>query len=169
MGVSKKLIIQGKIWLLGSNVSTDMIVPSRVLTTSDENELIAATLENQFPHFADHVSPGDFIVAGSNFGCGSSREEAVFVLKKLKLGGIIASSFARIFYRNAINLGFPVISFKNSKQIGIQGEDIQVNLETATIQNLNKKIEYDFPPFPTFSQHFIKLGGAIEWLKLNKR
>jgi 3-isopropylmalate/(R)-2-methylmalate dehydratase small subunit len=162
------MIIQGKIWLLGSNVSTDMIVPSRVLTTSDENELIAATLENEIPHFADRVSPGDFIVAGSNFGCGSSREEAVFVFKKLKLGGIIATSFARIFYRNAINLGFPVISVENPKQIGIQGEVIQVNLELATIQNIIQDKKFKFTPFPPFIQNFIKLGGAIEWLKSGK-
>lgn len=157
----------GFLWVLGDEINTDDIVPSHVLTCQDESELVQATLEYKIPRFSCDVSPGDWIVAGKNFGCGSSREEAVYVFKKLKIDGIIAHSFARIFFRNAINLGLPVISMENALQIGEKGDKIKVDLENGSISNLNSIRNFEFTPFPEFIQKIISVGGLLNYLREN--
>lgn len=157
--------IQGKIWILGDNINTDDIVPSHVLTIQENSQIISATLENLIPNFSQLVNPGDWIIAGKNFGCGSSREEAVFVLKELKLGGIIAQSFARIFYRNAINSGFLVISYGKPNEIGTKGDKIKVDLIHSQIINESTKLTFNFSPFPKFLLELLKAGGLLNYNK----
>ncbi len=161
-------IIRGKIWILGDNVNTDDIVPSHVLTCQNKSTLVSATLKEKIPNFSNVVSAGDWIIAGKNFGCGSSREEAVFVLKELMIGGIIAQSFARIFFRNAINLGLPVITIANSYDIGNQGEEISVDIEASTVKNLNSSFTATFSPFPPFLLRIFQAGGLISYLQTSK-
>ncbi|MHA1795591.1 MAG: LeuD/DmdB family oxidoreductase small subunit [Promethearchaeota archaeon] len=157
--------IQGRMWRLGNNIDTDLIVPSHVLTAADQNTLLQATLESIFPNFTSEVRLGDIIVAGTNFGCGSSREEAVFVLKELGIRAIIAESFARIFFRNAINLGLPAIKMENSSILGQHLEIIRVNLSKGTVKNLKSEKKFQFAPFPSFLLQFIIKGGAIPQIK----
>ncbi|MHA1674450.1 MAG: LeuD/DmdB family oxidoreductase small subunit [Promethearchaeota archaeon] len=159
--------IKGRIWVLGDAIDTDLIVPSRVLTEQDPTKLIAATLENVIPSFADKVQPGDIIIAGTNFGCGSSREEAVFVLKELGVQAIIASSFARIFFRNAINLGLPPIKVADAPSLGIQGDVLEILWQEGIIHNHTQNIQRNFPPFPPFLQNYVISGGALNLLRQN--
>ncbi len=162
--------ISGRIWVLGDNIDTDLIVPSRVLTDSDPAELLSATLENLIPEFALNVKEGDILVAGRNFGCGSSREEAVFVLKELGVAAIVAKSFARIFFRNCINLGLPAIepqrpNFKVT-DIGDQGDIIEINFQTGQISNPKQKTRaLNFEPFPPFLAEILKAGGILATLQ----
>lgn len=158
-------IISGSLWILGDDINTDDIVPSHVLTCQDESKIINATLEFKLPNFSCDVSPGDWIMAGKNFGCGSSREEAVFVLKELRIGGIIAQSFARIFFRNAINLGLPVITLNDAPNIGDKGDNITVHLTKGIITNLVSKKNYQFEPFPEFIQEILSFGGLLSYLQ----
>jgi 3-isopropylmalate dehydratase small subunit len=155
----------GKLWKVGDNIDTDQIVPSRVLTTDNKKELLQATLELVLPEFSQKVNTGDILVAGKNFGCGSSREEAVYVLKELKVGAVIAKSFARIFYRNSINLGLPAINYSNPHELGNQGDILEINLSSAKI--INKKINktFNFRPFPPYLMQFIEHGGALNLFK----
>ena len=157
--------IKGRIWLLGDSIDTDLIVPSRVLTEQDPTKLLAATLENIIPSFAEQVQQGDIIVAGTNFGCGSSREEAVFVLKELGIQAIIASSFARIFFRNAINLGLPPIKLAEAPSLGTQGDVVEILWQEGTIHNLTQGIQQNFPPFPPFLLNYVRSGGALNLLR----
>ncbi len=159
--------IKGRIWLLGDSIDTDLIVPSRVLTEQDPAKLLAATLENIIPSFAEQVQPGDIIVAGTNFGCGSSREEAVFVLKELGVQAIIASSFARIFFRNAINLGLPPIKVANAPSLGTQGDVVEILWQEGIIHNHTQDIQRNFPPFPPFLLNYVQSGGALNLLRQN--
>jgi 3-isopropylmalate/(R)-2-methylmalate dehydratase small subunit len=162
--------IKGRIWKLGDSVDTDVIVPSRVLTEQDEKKLLAATLENVKPAFTKDVSIGDVIIAGKNFGCGSSREEAVFVLKKLGIRAIIAKSFARIFYRNCINLGLPPILLLEGKpeSLGEEGQTLEIDFEKGTILSQHTKKQHKFLPFPPFVQDILSAGGAIPYINAQK-
>lgn len=163
----------GKIWILGDDIDTDLIVPSRVLTEQDPKKLLDATLEVVIPNFAKLVTPGDIMVAGRNFGCGSSREEAVFVLKSLGIHVVIARSFPRIFYRNMINLGLiPLIVLdlvtdvtRKQSTLGGQGDLIQIDLPSGKIWHHNQSACIQFPPFPTFIQDLLAAGGALAKLK----
>ncbi|MHA1521823.1 MAG: LeuD/DmdB family oxidoreductase small subunit [Promethearchaeota archaeon] len=163
--VSSPPSIRGRIWMLGDGIDTDLIVPSRVLTEQDPAKLLAATLENVIPSFSKQVKPGDIIVAGTNFGCGSSREEAVFVLKELGVQAVIASSFARIFFRNAINLGLSPIKLNNAPSLGAQGDIVEIKWEEGIIHNLTKDIKLNFSPFPPFLLNYVQSGGALNLLK----
>ena len=171
----KATIIKGKIWILGDSINTDQIVPSRVLTEQDPNKLIAATLENEIPEFAQNVKKGDFIVAGKDFGSGSSREEAVFVFKELGLAGIIAESYSRIYFRNCINLGLPpIIAFQEDTripvsptEIGVNGDQIIINFTTGALKNSTTGKTFVFDHFPIFLQKYLDHGGVIEYLKNN--
>ncbi|HMB66004.1 MAG TPA: hypothetical protein VKO42_03935, partial [Patescibacteria group bacterium] len=145
----QKNTIEGKIWVLGDNINTDLIVPSKVLTEQDPRNMVKATLEIPLPEFSEQAEKGDIIVAGSNFGCGSSREEAVYVLKVLGISAIVAKSFSRIYYRNCINLGISPIMYKDpsgtfqqkvkgtANPIGTQGDVIKINRESGEIQNIS--------------------------------
>jgi 3-isopropylmalate/(R)-2-methylmalate dehydratase small subunit len=167
--------ISGRIWVLGDNIDTDLIVPSRVLTVNSRKELLGATLESVIPNFSSRVNQGDIIVGGKNFGCGSSREEAVFVLKELGIAAIIAQSFSRIFFRNCINLGLPAIEpmitstiKPNFSQIGEQGDVIEINFSLGEIINQSHQNEvYKFQPFPPFLKSILESGGIIDHLRIN--
>lgn len=158
-------LIEGRMWLLGDNIDTDLIVPSHVLTAADKKTLLQATLESVLPVFSSQVRLGDVIVGGKNFGSGSSREEAVFVLKELGIRAIIADSFARIFFRNAINLGLPVVTLENASKIGQHLDKIRVNLPDGIIENPKNGNKFHFSPFPSFLMQFIIKGGAIPLIK----
>ncbi|WP_371805764.1 LeuD/DmdB family oxidoreductase small subunit [Candidatus Lokiarchaeum ossiferum] len=167
MKQSNKLILSGKIWKLGDSIDTDLIVPSRVLTEQDSQKLLSATLELVFPDFVKDVQSGDIIVAGRNFGCGSSREEAVFVLKELGISCLIAESFARIFYRNSINLGLPPISFANSHELGNHGDILEIDLNDGKITNITQEKSWNFSAFPEFLREMLDQGGAFGKLQNN--
>ncbi|MHA1766127.1 MAG: LeuD/DmdB family oxidoreductase small subunit [Promethearchaeota archaeon] len=172
MSIQKK-ILKGKAWIVGDSIDTDLIVPSKVLTEQDPEKMLAATLELVIPDFYRKVQKGDFIIAGNNFGCGSSREEAVYVLKQLGIGAIIAFSFARIFYRNSINLGLLPITIKKENEsetlkysdIAKEGDLISIDLKKYYIFNHNTNKKFDIYPFPPFLQEYLNKNGVLSYLK----
>lgn len=157
--------LEGRIWLLGDQIDTDLIVPSHVLTEQDPQKILNATFESIFPNFASQVQPGDILVAGKNFGCGSSREEAVFVLKQLGITAVIAESFARIYFRNCINLGLYPITLAERGPIGAHHDKIHIDFSTGTIENLSTQQKMNFHPYPPFIRHYLEQEGAITQLK----
>jgi len=165
--------LEGRIWIVGDSIDTDLIVPSRVLTEQNPDKMLEATLELVIPDFYKKVKKGDFIIAGKNFGCGSSREEAVYVLKQLGVGGIIAFSFARIFFRNCINLGLlPILINEenislcnNPSDLGNQGDLITIDLKKSTIFNNNSNKEYTFQPFSPFIKKYLDKNGAFSYIE----
>ena len=155
----------GHAWKFGNNIDTDLIIPARYLTTSDPVELAKNAMEDADPEWADKMNPGDFIVAGDNFGCGSSREHAPIALKATGLSAVIARSFARIFYRNAINIGFPILESPEAAEEIKEGDEIEVDLTSGTIKDLTSGKTYQAQPFPEFMQKIIKAGGLIKYLR----
>ena len=163
--ISSKEIV-GRVWKFGNNLNTDVIIPtSAISSTSDPNELAKHTLEPIFPDFSKKVKPGDIIVAGKNFGYGSSREQASTVFKYLGVGAIVAESFARIFFRNSINLGLHVIICKDITRKVEQGEVLEVNPLTGDIKNLTTGVTFKSLPIPLFALEIIEDGGLIPHLK----
>ena len=150
--------LNGNALCYGDNVDTDVIIPARYLNTSDPKELASHCMEDIDPDFLQKVKPGDIIVAGSNFGCGSSREHAPLAIKTAGISCVVAKSFARIFYRNAINIGLPIIvcdgAFAN-------GDALTVDLTAGTLENKTNGQRYTFPPFPPFLQKIIEAGGLM--------
>ncbi len=157
--------IRGRVWKFGDNINTDVIIPGRYLTIRNLSELSSHTFEPIIPNFAAKVQSGDIIVAGHSFGCGSSREEAVLVLKHLGIGAIIAESFSRIFFRNAINLGLPAIECKNITKKVEDGHELEVYLDNGLIKNLTTGETLKASSLPDFLLEIIKAGGAINILK----
>ena len=157
--------MKGRVWKFGNNIDTDLIIPARYLNTSEPKELAMHAMEDADPNWADNMKKGDFIVAGENFGCGSSREHAPIALKAAGVSAIIAKSFARIFYRNAINIGLPILACREAVQEIKEGDQIEVNLANGQIKNLTLKTIYHAQPFPEFMQKIIKAGGLIRYLK----
>ncbi|MDL2236991.1 3-isopropylmalate dehydratase small subunit [Christensenellaceae bacterium OttesenSCG-928-K19] len=158
----------GKVFKYGDNVDTDVIIPARYLNTTDEEELASHCMEDIDSSFVENVQPGDIIVANKNFGCGSSREHAPIAIKAAGISCVIASSFARIFYRNAINIGLPILECEDAVK-GIQpGDEIEVDFSTGDIKNLTTGKEFKAQPFPAFIQDIIESGGLIEAVKKNK-
>ena len=141
--------ITGKVWNFGSNIDTDLIIAARYLNSSDPDHLAKYVMEDADADFASKVQAGDIIVAGENFGCGSSREHAPIALKAAGVAAIIAPTFARIFYRNAFNMGLPIFELENALDI-VEGENITINLDEGTIENIDKKKTYKFTPIPPF-------------------
>ncbi len=158
-------VIRGKVWKFGDNIDTDIIIAGPYLTIRDEDMMASHAMEMVNPDFAKKVKPGDVIVAGKNFGCGSSREEAPYVLKKLGVAAIVADFFARIFYRNAINLGLPLLEVKDAHKIFQEGDTIEIELEKGIVRNTRTKQELQGTKLPDFLIEIIKAGGAIEALK----
>ncbi|MHA1580379.1 MAG: 3-isopropylmalate dehydratase small subunit [Candidatus Freyarchaeota archaeon] len=158
-------IIRGRVWKFGDNIDTDIIIAGPYLTIRDPDELASHAMEMVNPDFAKNVQPGDVIVAGKNFGCGSSREEAPFVLKRLGVSAIVAEFFARIFYRNAINLGLPLVECKDASQKFQEGDTIEIDLEKGIIKNPKTGEELQGTKLPDFLMEIIKEGGAIQALK----
>ncbi len=157
--------MKGKVWKFGNNIDTDLIIPARYLNTSDPQELAAHCMEDADPKWIGKMSAGDFIVGGENFGCGSSREHAPIAIKAAGVSAVIAKSFARIFYRNAINIGLPILESKEAVDEIHKGDQIEVNLAKGEIKNLTTKSIYKAQPFPEFMQKIIKAGGLIKYLK----
>ncbi len=159
------MAIKGRVWKFGDDINTDEIIPARYLVTTDPEELAKHVMEDADPEFPNKVQPGDIIVAGKNFGCGSSREHAPLALKGAKIGAIIAESFARIFYRNAINLGLPIIESPEAAKEIEEGDIVEVDLEKGIIRNETKGKEYTFKPLPESLQKVFEAGGLMEYAK----
>jgi 3-isopropylmalate/(R)-2-methylmalate dehydratase small subunit len=156
---------QGKAFKYADNVDTDVIIPARYLNTPDAKELSLHCMEDIDADFVKRVSKGDVIVAGWNFGCGSSREHAPLVIKTCGTGCVIAKSFARIFYRNAINIGLPILECEQAAaEIGA-GDEVKVNFGTGEIKDLTTGKSYQAQPFPQFIQQIITSGGLLNSLK----
>lgn len=157
--------LQGKAWKYGANVDTDAIIPARYLNVSDPDQLAAHCMEDLDATFATEVQKGDFIVAGSNFGCGSSREHAPIAIKAAGVSAVIAESYARIFYRNAINIGLPILVSPEAVA-GIEaGQRLEVELSTGLIRNLDTGAEFQAQPYPAFMMEIIQAGGLVEKTK----
>lgn len=158
---------QGKVFKYPDNVDTDVIIPARYLNTANANELALHCMEDIDKDFVNKVSAGDVMVAGWNFGCGSSREHAPLVIKTCKTGCVIAKSFARIFYRNAINIGLPILECEQAADEINAGDTVKVDFDTGVITNVTTGKVYQAEPFPEFIQNIIKKGGLLASLKDN--
>ncbi len=160
--------IDAKVWTFGDNIDTDLIIAARYLNTSDPKELAKYVMEDADPSFKEKVEVGDVIVAGENFGCGSSREHAPIALKAAGISAVIAKSFARIFYRNAFNMGLTILELEESSEIK-EGDKITIDLDSGTIKNkANGKI-YKFAPIPEFMQELVSCGGLMNYAKKGKK
>ncbi len=160
-------MINGKSWKYGDNVNTDEIIPARYLNTTDEKELASHCMEDIDKDFVDKVSEGDIIVAGDNFGCGSSREHAPISIKALGISCVIAKSFARIFFRNAINIGLPIFESEEAGTEISDGDNVKVDINSNIITNLTTNKEYSFTPFADEMKDIIQAGGLMEYIKAN--
>lgn len=158
----------GKVFKYPDNVDTDVIIPARYLNTSDAAELAAHCMEDIDTDFVINVKNGDVMVAGWNFGCGSSREHAPLVIKENGIACVIAVTFARIFYRNAINIGLPIIECKAAAEEIADGDELEINFETGVIKNLTQGKQYQAEPMPAFIQEIMDAGGLVQSIK-NKR
>ncbi len=156
---------QGKAFKYQDNVDTDVIIPARYLNTTDAKELALHCMEDIDKDFVNEVEKGDVIVAGLNFGCGSSREHAPLVIKSCGVGCVIAKSFARIFYRNAINTGLPILECAEAADEISKNDKVLVDFDTGVITNLTTGKEYSAQPFPPFIQSIIEKGGLLASLK----
>lgn len=156
---------KGKTWKFGDDINTDEIIPARYLNTSDPNELARHCMEDADPDFMKKAAPGDIIVAGSNFGCGSSREHAPIALKAAKISCVIARSFARIFYRNSINIGFPIVESPEAADDIRPGDELEVDFDNGVIRNATSGKEYSAKPFPPFMKEIIEKGGLMNTIK----
>ncbi|MEF3167866.1 MAG: 3-isopropylmalate dehydratase small subunit [Deltaproteobacteria bacterium] len=153
--------LQGRVWKFGENIDTDVIIPARYLNTSDPTELARHCMEDADPEFSRKVRPGDIIVAGKNFGCGSSREHAPIALKAAGVACIIAPTFARIFYRNAFNMGLPIFESLEAAQSIQEGDEVEINADTGEIRDTSTGEVYWAKPIPAFMQTLIADGGLI--------
>lgn len=156
---------RGKAWLFGDNIDTDAIIPARYLNTSDSQELARHCMEDADPNFVNNMRPGDIIVAGKNFGCGSSREHAPIAIKAAGVSCVIAESFARIFYRNAFNMGLPILECPGINGKIREGDDISVDLANGVIENHSTGEIFRAEPIPPFMQELIEAGGLIPYVK----
>ncbi len=158
---------KGKVFKYQDNVDTDVIIPARYLNTPNAAELAEHCMEDIDKDFVKKVQEGDVIVAGWNFGCGSSREHAPLVIKTCKTGCVIAKSFARIFYRNAINIGLPILECEKAAEEISAADVVEVNFDTGVITDVTTGKTYQAQPFPPFIQNIIKKGGLLASLKEN--
>lgn len=154
----------GKAWKFGTDIDTDVIIPARYLNTSEPEELAKHCMEDVDPDFAQQVSPGDIIVAERNFGCGSSREHAPIAIKAVGISCVIAASFARIFYRNAFNMGLPILESPEASADIVTGEHLEIDLSSGTIVNKSRNLTYQAQPMPTFMQDLVVAGGLIPYV-----
>ena len=155
----------GRAWCYGDSVDTDVIIPARYLTSTDEAELAEHALEDLDPGFVSAVQPGDVVVAGSNFGCGSSREHAPIALKGAGVGAVVARSFARIFFRNAINTGLVIATCPELVDVTDTGDVIEVDVVNGLVSNVTKSQTFKPEPLPDFILEIVGSGGLVEWVK----
>jgi len=161
----KKLQLKGKVHRFGADVNTDVIIPARYLNVSEPGELAKHCMEDIDPEFTAKVNPGDIIVATTNFGCGSSREHAPLAIKACGVSCVIAQSFARIFFRNAINIGLPLLEYTESLDVIENGDILEVDLSTGVIKNITKNKTVMANPYPEFMMDIIDANGLIEYTK----
>lgn len=159
------MLLKGKAWRFGDDVDTDAIIPARYLNTSDPKELARHVMEDADKNFSDKLKAGDLIVAGKNFGCGSSREHAPIAIKASGIQAVIAKSFARIFCRNAFNIGLPIFESSDASEKIKEGDNIELDADSGIIKNLTRGEQYKAKPIPPFMQELIGAGGLIEWTK----
>jgi 3-isopropylmalate/(R)-2-methylmalate dehydratase small subunit len=157
--------LKGKVFKYGDNVDTDVIIPARYLNSSDPENLAAHCMEDIDENFADQVEKGDIIVGGKNFGSGSSREHAPLAIKYAGVSCVVAESFARIFYRNSINIGLPILESPEAVKATEAGDQLEVDIDKGEVKNLRTGQTYQAAPFPPFMQEIIKDGGLIEHVK----
>ena len=159
------MAVQGKVFKYGDNVDTDVIIPARYLNIADRDELATHAMEDIDASFTERVRPGDIIVATRNFGCGSSREHAPQVIKDNGVACVIASSFARIFYRNAINIGLPILECDAAAQAISAGDEVRIDFATGAIDDLTTGEHFEALPFPAFIQDIINHDGLFNSIK----
>lgn len=154
-----------KAWKVGNNIDTDLIIAARYLNDASDENMKAHCMEDVIPDYANTIQPGDVLVAGSNFGCGSSREHAPISIKVAGTSCVIAESFARIFYRNAINIGLSIIESPEAAKAINQGDELDVNFEEGVIRNITKDETYHFEKFPEFIQQIVAAGNLLNYVK----
>ena len=159
---------KGSVLKYGDNVDTDVIIPARYLNSFDAQELAKHAMVDIDPTFVERVKPGDIMVAKKNFGCGSSREHAPLCLKTVGVSCVIAKSFARIFYRNAINIGFPILECEEAVDGIDEGDQVEVDFDTGIIYNVTKDKKYQAQPFPPFLQKMIEVDGLVNYVNKKK-
>lgn len=158
-------VLEGKVWRYGDNIDTDVIIPARYLNTFDPKELAKHCMVDIDKDFAQKVRPGDIIVGGKNFGCGSSREHAPVAIKACGVPVIIAASFARIFYRNGINVGLPLMEIGDNVERIHAGDKLSVDLSSGKIRDITTGETFQATPLPGFIQDIAKAGGLIQYVK----
>jgi len=159
------MVFEGNVHAYGRDVDTDVIIPARYLNTNDPAELARHAMEDIDAGFVDRVQPGDIIVALENFGCGSSREHAPVAISASGVSCVVAASFARIFYRNAINTGLPIVVCPEAASQARSGDRLRVDLAAGTVENLTQGKTYEAEAFPPFMQELIDRGGLLEYVK----
>ena len=159
------MIAHGKVHKYGDNIDTDVIIPARYLNTANHAELASHCMEDIDKNFVDRVAKGDIIVGGANFGCGSSREHAPIAIKESGISVVIAKTFARIFYRNAINIGLAILECGEASERIDAVDDVEVDFDTGVIINHTKGESYHAQPFPEFIQDIIRKGGLLNSIK----
>ena len=157
--------LKGRVHKYGDNVDTDVIIPARYLNLSDAGELAKHCLEDIDAQFVSRVQPGDVIVAGNNFGCGSSREHAPLAIKAAGIACVVAKSFARIFYRNAVNIGLPLLECPEAADKTQAGDLLEINLGTGEVRNTTRSLDFVAEPYPEFMLSLINSGGLVEYTK----
>jgi 3-isopropylmalate/(R)-2-methylmalate dehydratase small subunit len=157
--------LNGNAHRYGADVNTDLIIPARHLHNDDRAVWVAHCMEDIDTEFSKRLKPGDFIVATTNFGCGSSREQAPIVIKEAGVSCVIASNFARIFFRNAINIGLPILECPEAAEATQMGDELAVDLSTGTIRNMSREKTYHAQPFPDFMRGIIETGGLIAYTR----
>ena len=162
------MILKGKTWKFGNDINTDEIIPAKYLVSVEPKVLGENCMDGITPGFSKKISAGDIIVGGNNFGCGSSREHAPLAIKGCGISCVIANSFARIFYRNSINIGLPIFECPEAAKSIEEGDEAEVDASTGLIRNLTKNKKYQAKPMPGFMQELIEAGGLMKWV-VNKR
>lgn len=162
------MIATGKVHKYGDNVDTDVIIPARCLNISDRKELASHCMEDIDQNFVKKVQPGDIMTAGFNFGCGSSREHAPMVIKESGISCVIAKTFARIFYRNAINIGLPILECEAASNGISDGDEVKIDFDTGVITNVTKAETYQAQPFPEFIKEIIDANGLLNAIQNRK-
>ena len=161
--------IRGRVWKYGDDVNTDEIIPARYLNLPSARELARHCMEDIDKNFVKKIKKGDIIVGGKNFGCGSSREHAPLVIKEAGISCVMAKSFARIFYRNAINIGLPILESREAVEDLEEKDIVEVDLVGGKIKNLKNRRVYSSQAFPPFMQEIIQAGGLMKWIVRNRR
>lgn len=159
------MVIKGKVWKYGDDIDTDKIIPARYLNTTDPNELAKHCLEDEDPTFAGKVGNGDILVAGKNFGSGSSREHAVISIKAAGVSAVVAKSFARIFFRNSINRALPIVECPDAVDNTDTGDVLEIDLEKGIVKNLTKGKEFKIKPFPKILFDIFSHGGLMNYAR----